>query len=282
MALLLKEGWMSAADVGVTPVAATPAEPARREVVFLRLPKNASSSMIAHLRQLEEKHKGLHATVGGHNECLNLCGADLDKIASFRALCNGGAHAGATIDTSRLASVAAATRMCIGFSTFDGPGVFLFAVVRNPFDRAVSSFRYTQPPAPGVDQRAAFEAFAELLVARGVDSDEWNWHERVHLCEQLPHLCVDAMGATSSADLPRNLFVGRFEDLGSTVAALHAALGLGALAEEPAVLPRENCQTPPTAGGGSDAGYRAFYTPRSRECVAIAYRRDIEAFGYAF
>jgi hypothetical protein len=256
LAILLSKGWLDPSVLAVSR-STSAAEPTStqkgtspgRTVVFLRIPKNASTSVVSTLRSL-----GLDAIVGGHNESLELCGGSAEKLQAFQGLCGGN---GTVIDTSRLSSIAAATRIGLGAAAYDASFVFAFA--RNPFDRCVSSWMYTY------SWKLPFPEFVELLAARGLDDPAWTWHERVHLCAQRPHLSLGAEGAPTPA------FVGRTEDLAGGIAEVCRRLGV---APPAGALPHENKQ--------ERADYRSYYTDRTRDLVGQVYRQDIDYFGYEF
>ena len=126
--LLLNRGWLSAEDVNPSKTKTTTGP----KIVFLRLPKNASTSVIDFLSSQDQNY-----VVGGHNESMELCFPE--KMLGFRDLCSPKREG--PVDTSTLRSIAAATRLGIGSEAYDG--AFVFAFVRNPYDRVVSSWKYT-------------------------------------------------------------------------------------------------------------------------------------------
>ena len=104
----------------------------------------------------------MHPIIGGHNECFEMAQKSPEKLDAFSKMCPG---SGAGIDTSKLESIALATRSIIGVELYSSSLVFAF--VRNPYDRAVSSWMYTY------SWKLDFPAFCELLAERGPYHAEW-------------------------------------------------------------------------------------------------------------
>ena len=138
---------------------------------------------------------------------------------------------------------------------------FSFAVVRNPWDRAVSVYaRLVAGKAGvlaeslGVDDPSdlSFEAFLEL--AEGC--------AHPHLTPQVDYL-VDTSGKIA-VDL-----VGRFEALGESFDEVRQRLGRPDL-------------TLPHVNRSAHRHYSSYYDRATRERVAKMYARDIQAFGYVF
>lgn len=303
LSLLLSQGWLTAEDIRSTPQLPSKLTGiTQRQVIFLRLPKNASSSVI----ELFQGLNNVDLVVGGHNECLELCSVDSKKLDSYRSMCSGSSN---TIDTSKLSSIAAATESCLGTETYKT--AYKFAIVRNPYDRAVSSWLYTRRP------EQSFEDWAEVLASRGLASEEWTWHERTHICAQLPHLrdCSSSRAHDRDTKLAVD-FVGRFEALDDAIAHVYRELGVDPTtsgnAREPSGAesslssavtgtssghssPCENpksstaqdpvgaVQVPHINGQARDSNYRNYYqSTRTREAIYSVYQEDIDFFGYEF
>ena len=143
---------------------------------------------------------------------------------------------------------------------------FKFAVVRNPFDRLLSSYTFLQAGGMNAaDARFAqtyvmpFESF-EHFVTEGLahNSDIQRW---VHFRPQVVFVC-DAAG--------RNLmdFTGHFEQL--TEDYDHIAERLG----KPGDLPVTNISR--------RGDYREAYTPATIDTVRRLYAADLENFEYGF
>mmetsp|Transcript_57683 Transcript_57683/g.130706 ORF Transcript_57683/g.130706 Transcript_57683/m.130706 type:complete len:259 (+) Transcript_57683:55-831(+) len=254
MAVLAAQGWVGSADAERADTTSS----GRKKAIFIRLPKCASTSIMTLLGTL-----GAEATVGGHNECLELCGGSLAKLEAFRLMCLPAATSSdkaSTIDTSYLRNIAEATRVGVGAEVYDSS--FKFAFVRNPYDRCVSSWQFTYSWV------GPFSEFVELLAERGPNSPVWNWHERVHVCEQLPHL-VDPSTAALTVD-----YVGRVEELSEGVGHVCRELGLES---ENVHVPHENRQNRELGS------YREYYNcDRLKELVYRIYKKDIDFFEYTF
>ena len=132
-----------------------------------------------------------------------------------------------------------------------------FAMVRNPFDRAVSQYAFMAKRPDlraflGMDEDAPFAAYLERIARRR--HVQWTpQHE--FLCDAAGALLVD--------------FVGRFETLAEDAAWIFARLGLGA-----PVLPHAN--------KGERSHYREYYGLAERRAVEALYARDLDLFGYDF
>jgi hypothetical protein len=191
------------------------------------------------------------AVIAGHNEVFDLCPAD--KAAELHNLCSSSRP-----DSSSLSSIAAAIHVVLGPKVLEEES-FVMATVRNPYDRCVSSWMYT------ASWWCSFPEFVELLASRGLDSAEWNWHQRTHLCPQKPHL-LDASGALAVD------FVGRVEHLDDDIAA---ALDLLQLPNHD--LAHDNRQE------YEQADFRDYYTSEHlRDLVYSVYKDDIHFLGYTF
>jgi len=232
--------------------------------------------------------------VSGHNEVFALCKGDQRRLERIAKLCrapagggvdgggggassasSGDAHARATreqnepnepngtgpvdIDSSYLESIAAATRIALADATapVHDDSTFTFAVVRNPYDRVVSSWMYT------ASWWCSFPEFVELLASRGLRSTEWTWHQRVHICEQAAHL-LDGEGRVGVD------YIARVEHLEEDMAELCTLLGLPRCE-----IPREN--------GQERGDYRGYYTSeRLKSLVREVYTTDFQLTGVEF
>lgn len=147
-----------------------------------------------------------------------------------------------------------------------------FGVVRNPWDRALSAYRFARAgggsgpeavPIIGPEHYTgpAFSSFARFV-------EEWLTERDLETADhvfrpQWRYLC-DAGGCALVGH------IGRFEDLDAV--ARHA----GDLLGRPVSIGRTNV----TEGGGG--AYRDAYTPELRRRIGRLYERDVELFGYRF
>jgi hypothetical protein len=151
-----------------------------------------------------------------------------------------------------------------------------------------------------------FGAFVEMLAEHGLHSAVWSWHDRVHICAQLPHLMIAdadvegesaADGETSAtgrvgvgggggggggggddgASMNVKLavdYVGRFEELEEGMSHVLNALGQEHSNDDVAVAHLNKQER---------GNYKAYYTTeRCRKLVYQVYKRDIDYFGYEF
>lgn len=180
----------------------------------------------------------------------------------------------------RLAHLTAAEYVACGHLTAERfASYFSFSFVRNPWDRAVSEYKYRRHPGT-MDFKSYL--FKHLPVPG------WNGPYR-HVIPQYDFLHDDAGRLLVN-------FVGRFERLQADFDVVCANLDL-----PPKPLPRAN----QSLDGSGPAGlrglwlrvrravrsrerqhtfghYSEFYDQESREYVAELYRKDIQAFDYAF
>lgn len=155
---------------------------------------------------------------------------------------------------ARLAHLYAAEYVPLGYLTQDDfDAFFKFAVVRNPWARVVSNYKYifqNNPPS--------FELFVELVIVQeGNISDTRQVEPQVnYVCDARGKIIVDR--------------IIRFENMAAEFAEVSLQI-FGR--EEP--LPSVNVSS-------DRRDYRSFYTPATRKIVAQKYRDDIETFGYEF
>jgi hypothetical protein len=131
-----------------------------------------------------------------------------------------------------------------------------FTVVRNPWSRAVSSWKWCMQQK-GLPE-CSFEEFLRLPLERMTPQ------QRFHTSPQWQHV-VDEHGGVDYLH-----HIGRFESLDGTRDWLVRTLGLRGRDALPHVK---------SSGGGD---YASHYTPVSRALVAEIFRKDIELFGYGF
>jgi hypothetical protein len=132
---------------------------------------------------------------------------------------------------------------------------FKFCFVRNPFERAVSDYVWRTRKTGSRD--LTFRAFLERMQARDFSDRAVPRH-----FDNWPIYTIDDRIAVD--------FVGRFERLGTDLAAVFEQLGL----------------PPPTLGHAkrTDRGrdWRGFYGAPERALVQRLFAREIETFDYGF
>lgn len=150
---------------------------------------------------------------------------------------------------------------------------FKFGFVRNPWDRAVSAFRFLR--AGGFtdhDKHMAetfYAGFADFddFVKRWLSSQDLN-DRRSGLNEVfVPQYRYFCLPGTSS---PLVDFIGFYENIADDFAHVSKRLGIACS------LPHKN------ASNRSSKVYTDYYTDESREIISRLYRTDIEMFGYDF
>lgn len=146
-----------------------------------------------------------------------------------------------------------------------------FAVVRNPWDRALSAYRFARGGG-GVGQGAVRITAPELYAGPAFSSfarfvEGWLAERDLDVLDhvfrpQWRYLCDDEGRAQVN-------HIGRFEDMQAV--ERHA----GEVLRRPVSFGRANIT--------SDAGgYRDAYTPELRRRIGLIYERDIDLFGYRF
>jgi hypothetical protein len=136
-----------------------------------------------------------------------------------------------------------------------------FAVVRNPFDHAVSTFEFLRSRSGRRSARVLDGlTFAEALRLREERGPWWRPGSPLHMPDQAHWL----LGEDGRVLVDRVLHVER---LASEFPALCADLGIPAL-----VLPNRNRSTRRAMQG--------YYSPETLALVRRIYARDFEIFGY--
>jgi hypothetical protein len=137
------------------------------------------------------------------------------------------------------------------------------AVTRNPWDRAVSMWRYSQRAVDTVDSplwvSAGFEEWCGILAECKAAG-----HERVRDWHDMSGAVCDFVDHFDEEDT-----ILRFESIGSDWESFAIPLGL------PRFLLHLN-------GQPKGRPYRDYYTPTARESVASAWGCDADRFGYDF
>ncbi len=138
---------------------------------------------------------------------------------------------------------------------------FSFAVIRNPWDRMVSS--YTHPD--GHLHRTAREQGVEL------DGLDFASYVRATASLEHAHLRPQADYVTDAEGKLCVDYVGRFERLADSFAEICRRLGV----ERSLPVKKKSKRR-------AHGGYRAYYGDETRRLVAARYARDAELFGYEF
>ncbi len=136
---------------------------------------------------------------------------------------------------------------------------FRFTFVRNPWDRAVSSWaminevRKLKKPFVGLNE-LSFEDFLELLISHKGALTNW---EKWHVISQSKFIYVEFSKIYHYETLQSD-----FDDLCDHLNLPRIELSrLGATIRKP---------------------YREYYTPQTKDIVGKIYKADIERFGYEF
>lgn len=157
----------------------------------------------------------------------------------------------------------------------DFPGYFVFAFVRNPWDRLLSCFLNKIDPSgedhetyrKGVEfsfwkygdtfhARMSFTDFVNAIAAiRDEDADIHFGSQYQHVTDSSGKLFVD--------------YIGRFESLADDLAMVAVQLG----------MPRVEL---PHLVQSNHGHYSEYYTPETRELVRQRYEKDIKLFSYRF
>jgi hypothetical protein len=156
-------------------------------------------------------------------------------------------------------------------------GSFKFCIVRNPFERAVSSYfamkfhtKEQKSAMSPVGNSLSFEEFCVLLKKPGTITPlgMYNWKRFNQLNPQKSWI----------SDRNGNIFVdyiGRFEDLESNSRFVFETIGIpyGGLLHE---------QSNDNTKNRIKNGYRDIYTSEARRLVEEIYREDFELLSYEF
>lgn len=136
-------------------------------------------------------------------------------------------------------------------------GAFSFAIVRNPYDRAVSRFEYVRQNAEHHNNRKF-----QSLTFEGFVSDE-----------RMRNLVISRTQYSEVSNRAGEVIVNeiyRFEQIDAAISDICARLSL----PQPAQTPHQN---------SSQRGrYQSYFTPDIRAKFERIYRKDIDFFEYEF
>lgn len=154
-------------------------------------------------------------------------------------------------------------RVFFGKRDFDR--YFKFAFVRNPWDRALSAYKYLK----GGGWNATDRRWAEANLA-GVGSFEQFVHEWLneHTWRQHIHFRPQYDFVTDSSGRLVLDYLGYLETLPADFAHIAGQLGIRTTLQHTNVTERSD--------------YRTVYTPAMRDIVGRLYQRDADLFGYDF
>ena len=184
-------------------------------------------------------------------------------------------------DTSFLRNLAQAVEVFVSPPVFRDS--FTFGVVRNPFSRAVSAWRYCCGDI-------SFGQFVEALETHGLISSHWTWHQRVHICLQTP-LMFDTSTTPPTRKVNTLLKFEQLEsDFQSKVGPVLRQMGSKGATESASSLekdvhrtsPQPNATQLPRLNVQSSLDYVKVYATDStyaRRIIAI-YKTDFECLGY--
>jgi chondroitin 4-sulfotransferase 11 len=131
-----------------------------------------------------------------------------------------------------------------------------FTVVRNPWERAVSSWKWCM-----LKKGLPLGSFADFLR---IPCEQMTPQQRYHTSPQWQHV-VDAGGDLAYLD-----HIGRLENIEDTRRWISETLGLPAGTTLPHLKKTDHDP------------YTQYYTPETRQLVADIFRKDIELFGYQY
>jgi hypothetical protein len=155
---------------------------------------------------------------------------------------------------------------------------FSFALVRNPWDRALSSYLYITAGGRGwVDDVKASKVLADCSSFEDFANRIDEYQDRLsrlpaqgngcHL-SHYPHLVPQTFWTHDIEHRAMLDFIGRYESLAADLGKVAARTG-----------EKVSLQTVNTTDHGP---YRDYYSSSSRKAIQRAYERDIEEFGYRF
>ena len=144
--------------------------------------------------------------------------------------------------------------------------MFKFAFVRNPWDRAVSTYSFLAGRT-GIERDIAW-ADRVLVNYTGFDDFIQRWLNRRNIYSWGLFFPQFFFVCNSQQEI-RVDFLGRFENLNADFEYIKHRLGISA---ELLHLNKSKSRT----------DYRDYYTEKTRQIVADVYREDVELFGYQF
>lgn len=147
---------------------------------------------------------------------------------------------------------------------FDLQDVYTFGFVRNPFDRAVSSWRFG---GHGTSWNCTFKEFCKKISKINLTPDNGRavgGDLIFHACEQHPFLICEKNSIRAD-------YIGRFENLEKDYNHVRKKLGLGHIE-----IPHRN------NSNKNNTHYTEHYDKETIKIISDVYAKDIEHFGYKY
>ena len=139
---------------------------------------------------------------------------------------------------------------------------FKFAIVRNPWDKIVSMYRYRKKIGR-ISKGLSFKKFIKLIDSAKIKHDDGRKH-KFFTCNQLD-CCVDEDGEVILD------YIGRFEKLQKHWKYICRKIGKNR------ILPHVK-----SSKKKKQKGYQTYYDDETKKLVAARFSKDIEYFGYEF
>ncbi|MFZ5802063.1 MAG: sulfotransferase family 2 domain-containing protein [Candidatus Omnitrophota bacterium] len=153
---------------------------------------------------------------------------------------------------------------------WDWDAYFKFCFVRNPWDRAVSSFFYTLRQADQQKGPQKWQAYARKIKERCDDFEHY-----VLRYYETGNYLMSPFFADSDGKVLVD-FIGRYETLEQDLARICERIGIGPLTLKKLQPSGEPITKP------NHEGYRAYYTPAAIEKIRTLHRPDFSYVPYDF
>ena len=193
--------------------------------LYIRIPKTGSTTMV---NVLQSNHEVAYQLKNKYLPTIKYCPNDPLSIG-----------------------IAKRSMEVLGYTTYSE--LYVFSFVRNPFSRAVSSWKFTTKKSG-----KSFKDFCRNLVNMSNFGSFEEWHSTeqwIHLYDDENNLIVDYVGRVESYQQDFNIACDK----------------IGIPKRE---LPHKNKST--------HKHYTEYYDDETRQIVAEKYAKDIEYFGYKF
>lgn len=150
-------------------------------------------------------------------------------------------------------------RKLLSYSIEDIERIFKFTIVRNPYDRIISSYQYLKQMGL-VDWEIVFEDFVNNLYELDLMFPRYDQRVAAHCSFQFPKAYYNGRIFVD--------FVAKLENLDEDWDQIAPHIGVEK-------LPHANKST-------RNKDYRVYYNDRTRSIVSEVYKEDIERFEYSF